>query len=427
MPRNTHFSDVVLCFVPECKCGPVDVLFVLDSSESIGLQNFMIAKDFIIKVIDRLLRDEHFTPGESHVGVVQYSHDKTQELVALGDANIDNIGALKEAVKNLRWIAGGTYTGEALQFTRDNLAQRFTSEKRVAIVITDGRSDILRDQTPLSALCGFNTQVVPLGIGDIFQGPPNPEQLSTISCGGVSIQRENFAELLDDTFLQSVVSEVCKGGYSNCGLVLQKVAISFSGPTDITLVVDSSTSVGSRNFNTTKKFVKRLAERFLSAAKPTEDAVRVSVVQYSGRTQQKLEVPFEQNYTVIADSVDKMQFINDATDVNAALNYVTSLFRRSSRSGAKKRMLIFSDGNSQGITQSAIERAVQEARQAGIEIYVLVVGTQANEPNVRVLVTGKTAEYDVAFGERHLFRVPDYESLLRGVFYQTVSRKISVD
>lgn len=42
----------------ECKCGPIDILFVLDSSESIGLQNFEIAKDFIIKVIDRLSRDE---------------------------------------------------------------------------------------------------------------------------------------------------------------------------------------------------------------------------------------------------------------------------------------------------------------------------------------------------------------------------------
>lgn len=30
------------------------------------------------------------------MGVVQYSHDSTQELVAMGDANIDNIGALKQ-------------------------------------------------------------------------------------------------------------------------------------------------------------------------------------------------------------------------------------------------------------------------------------------------------------------------------------------
>jgi hypothetical protein len=42
----------------ECKCGPIDILFVLDSSESIGLQNFEIAKDFIIRVIDRLSKDE---------------------------------------------------------------------------------------------------------------------------------------------------------------------------------------------------------------------------------------------------------------------------------------------------------------------------------------------------------------------------------
>lgn len=42
----------------ECKCGPIDILFVLDSSESIGLQNFEIAKDFVVKVLDRLSRDE---------------------------------------------------------------------------------------------------------------------------------------------------------------------------------------------------------------------------------------------------------------------------------------------------------------------------------------------------------------------------------
>lgn len=39
---------------------------------------------------------EQFDQRESRVGVVQYSHDNTQEIVALGDANIDTIGALKE-------------------------------------------------------------------------------------------------------------------------------------------------------------------------------------------------------------------------------------------------------------------------------------------------------------------------------------------
>uniref|UniRef100_A0A8C3N4S3 Collagen alpha-1(VI) chain n=1 Tax=Geospiza parvula TaxID=87175 RepID=A0A8C3N4S3_GEOPR len=420
----------LLCLAPECTCGPVDLLFVLDSSESIGLQNFQIAKDFIIKVIDRLSKDERvkFEAGESRVGVVQYSHDNTQELVAMGDANIDNIGALKQAVKNLQWIAGGTYTGEALQFTKDNLLRRFTSDKRVAIVITDGRSDTLRDPTPLNSLCDV-TPVVSLGIGDIFRNPPNPDHLNDIAClsrptrPGLSIQRDNYAELLDDTFLQNITSYICQE--KKCPDYT--CPITFTGPADITLLVDSSTSVGSKNFETTKKFVKRLAGRFLEASKPTDDSVRISVVQYSGRNQQKVETQFQYNYTVIAKAIDNMEFMNDATDVNSALQFITEMYRRSARTAAKKRVLVFSDGHSQGITARAIERAVQDAQKADIEIYVLAVGSQANEPNIRVLVTGKSADYDVVYGERHLFRVPDYTSLLRGVFYQTVSRKIAVD
>ncbi|KFZ62872.1 Collagen alpha-1(VI) chain, partial [Podiceps cristatus] len=425
-PDECEILDIIMkmCSCCECTCGPVDLLFVLDSSESIGLQNFQIAKDFIIKVIDRLSKDERvkFEAGESRVGVVQYSHDNTQELVAMGDANIDNIGALKQAVKNLKWIAGGTYTGEALQFTKDNLLRRFTSDKRVAIVITDGRSDTLRDPTPLNSLCDV-TPVVSLGIGDIFRNPPNPDHLNDIAClsrptrPGLSIQRDNYAELLDDTFLQNITSYVCQE--KKCPDYT--CPITFTGLADITLLVDSSTSVGSKNFETTKKF------GFLEASKPADDSVRVSVIQYSGRNQQKVEAQFQYNYTVIAKAIDNMEFINDATDVNAALQYVTRLYQRSSRTGAKKRVLVFSDGNSQGITARAIEGAVQEAQQAGIEIYVLAVGSQANEPNIRVLVTGKSTDYDVVYGERHLFRVPDYTSLLRGVFYQTVSRKIAVD
>ncbi|OWK50573.1 Collagen alpha-1(VI) chain [Lonchura striata] len=346
----------------------------------------------------------------------------------MGDANIDNIGALKQAVKNLQWIAGGTYTGEALQFTKDNLLRRFTSDKRVAIVITDGRSDTLRDPTPLNSLCDV-TPVVSLGIGDIFRNPPNPDHLNDIAClsrptrPGLSIQRDNYAELLDDTFLQNITSYICQE--KKCPDYT--CPITFTGPADITLLVDSSTSVGSKNFETTKKFVKQLSGRFLEASKPTDESVRISVVQYSGRNQQKVEAQFQYNYTVIAKAIDNMEFMNDATDVNSALQFITELYRRSARATAKKRVLVFSDGHSQGITARAIERAVQDAQKAGIEIYVLAVGSQANEPNIRVLVTGKSADYDVAYGERHLIRVPDYTSLLRGVFYQTVSRKIAVD
>lgn len=62
------------------------------------------------------------------------------------------------AIKKLRWMAGGTFTGEALQYTRDRLLPP-TQNNRIALVITDGRSDTQRDTTPLNVLCGPDIQV----------------------------------------------------------------------------------------------------------------------------------------------------------------------------------------------------------------------------------------------------------------------------
>lgn len=436
-PQECEILDIIMkmCSCCECKCGPIDILFVLDSSESIGLHNFEIAKEFIIKVIDRLSRDElvKFQPGQSHAGVVQYSHNQMQEHVDLRDPNIRNAQELKEAIKKLQWMAGGTFTGEALQYTRDRLLPP-TPNNRIALVITDGRSDTQRDTTPLSVLCGPDIQVVSVGIKDVFGFVAGSDQLNVISCQGlasqgrpgISLVKENYAELLEDAFLKNITSHICidkKCPDYTC-------PIKFSSPADITILLDGSASVGGHNFETTKRFAKRLAERFLGArADPAQD-VRVAVVQYSGRGQQRPEraaLQFLRNYTVLAGTVDAMPFFNDATDVNDALGYVTRFYREASSGAARKRLLLFSDGNSQGATAAAIEKAVQDAQQAGIEVFVLAVGPRVNEPHIRVLVTGKAAEYDAAYGERHLFRAPSYQALLGGVFYQTVSRKVAQD
>lgn len=437
-PDECEILDIIMkmCSCCECKCGPIDILFVLDSSESIGLQNFEIAKDFIVKVIDRLSKDElvKFEPGQSHAGVVQYSHNQMQEHVDLRDPNIRNAQDLKEAIKKLQWMGGGTFTGEALQYTRSRLLPP-TPNNRIALVITDGRSDTQRDTTPLSVLCGPDIQVVSVGIKDVFGLAAGSDQLNVISCQGlapqgrpgISLVKENYAELLDDGFLKNITAQICidkKCPDYSC-------PITFSSPADITILLDGSASVGSHNFDITKRFAKRLAERFLTASRtdPGQD-VRVAVVQYSGTGQQRPEraaLQFLQNYTVLANTVDSMDFFNDATDVMDALGYVTRFYREASSNAAKKRLLLFSDGNSQGATPAAIEKAVQEAQRAGVEIFAVVVGRQVNEPHVRVLVTGKAAEYDVVFGQRHLFRVPSYQALLRGVFYQTVSRKVALD
>lgn len=38
----------------EKRCGALDVVFVIDSSESIGYTNFTLEKNFVINVVNRL-------------------------------------------------------------------------------------------------------------------------------------------------------------------------------------------------------------------------------------------------------------------------------------------------------------------------------------------------------------------------------------
>uniref|UniRef100_A0AAZ3SM65 VWFA domain-containing protein n=1 Tax=Oncorhynchus tshawytscha TaxID=74940 RepID=A0AAZ3SM65_ONCTS len=408
-----------------CKCGPLDLAFIVDSSESIGSTNFALAKDFIITVIDRLIKDQqvHFGFNESRVGVVQYSGDGAQEAVRLGDPNINTLTELKQAVRDLRWLAEATYTGEALQFSLTNMIDRLQQENRVVLVLTDGRSDITRDKTPLNTLCGKGIKVGGLGVKDYSGRQPNHEQLSAVVCTsdpkpGFSFVLENFAELLDDSFLQNLTTRICED--KKCPNY--KCPISFSGDTDIVLMMDSSASVGQRNFDSSKTFVKRLAERFLSAERSGRAAVRVAVGQYS--RERRMEAELTSNLTLLTSKIEAATFQNDGTDVTKAMAFAMEKFQMSGGGNRKRKLVLFSDGRSQGVTEAMLEKRVRLVSEAGVELYVITVGNQVSEANLRSLVS-RGRSYDVTYAQRHLFRVPDYPSLLRGVFYQTVSRRVS--
>lgn len=43
-----------LCADCEKRCGALDIVFVIDSSESVGLTNFTLEKNFVINTINRL-------------------------------------------------------------------------------------------------------------------------------------------------------------------------------------------------------------------------------------------------------------------------------------------------------------------------------------------------------------------------------------
>lgn len=421
--------DIIMrmCSCCECKCGPLDLAFIVDSSESIGSTNFALAKDFIITVIDRLMKDQQVRFGfnESRIGVVQYSGAGAQEVVKLGDPNISNLVELKEAVRNLRWLAEATYTGEALKYSLTEMIDKLKQKNRVVLVLTDGRSDTLRDQVPLNTLCGKGIKVGGLGVKDYSGRQPNQEQLGEVVCTndptpGFSFVLNNFAELLDDTFLQNLTARICED--KTCPSY--KCKISFAEDTDIVIMMDSSNSVGQRNFETTKKFVHLLADRFLTAERPRRSTVRVAVGQYSQTP--RMEVELTSNLTQLTNQIEAATFQNEGTDVTGAMSFALERFQiRGPGANKKRKLVLFSDGRSQAVTTAMLEKRVRQLSDAGVELFVIAAGSYVNEINLRYMVSRGRSD-DVTYAGDHLFRLSQYPSLLEGVYYQTVSRKVSM-
>lgn len=126
-----------------CRKTPLELVFVIDSSESVGPDNFDIIKDFVNALIDRASVSQDTT----HVGVVLYSHINTV-VVNLGqEATRDKI---KSAVRSMTYLGEGTFTGSAIQQANQVFKAARVGVKKVAIIITDGQAD-KRDSVSLDS------------------------------------------------------------------------------------------------------------------------------------------------------------------------------------------------------------------------------------------------------------------------------------
>ncbi|POI30544.1 hypothetical protein CIB84_005706, partial [Bambusicola thoracicus] len=211
----TYVRETCGCCDCEKRCGALDIMFVIDSSESIGYTNFTLEKNFVVNVVSRLgsiAKDPKSETG-ARVGVVQYSHEGTFEAIKLDDERINSLSSFKEAVKRLEWIAGGTWTPSALQYAYNKLIKESRREKAqvFAVVITDGRYDPRDDDKNLGALCGRDVLVNTIGIGDIFDQPEQSETLVSIACNQPQrVQKMRlFSDLVAEEFIDKMEDMLC--------------------------------------------------------------------------------------------------------------------------------------------------------------------------------------------------------------------------
>ncbi|KAI8478879.1 hypothetical protein Bbelb_433990 [Branchiostoma belcheri] len=93
----------------------VDIVFLIDSSESVRSGGFETSKEFVISVAENF----DFAQDATRIGVVTFSNSGLQVTeVRLNE--FDNRDDFVAAVRAIDYDRGGTYTGEALDYVRTN-------------------------------------------------------------------------------------------------------------------------------------------------------------------------------------------------------------------------------------------------------------------------------------------------------------------
>ncbi|NWQ75059.1 MATN2 protein, partial [Columbina picui] len=123
-----------------CTEGPVDLVFVIDGSKSLGEDNFEIVKQFVLGILDAL----EISPKAARVGLLQYSTEVRTEFTL---RQFSSAKDMKKAVSQMKYMGRGSMTGLALKqmfersFTETEGARPFSANvPRISIVFTDGRA-----------------------------------------------------------------------------------------------------------------------------------------------------------------------------------------------------------------------------------------------------------------------------------------------
>ena len=220
-----HFGVVYLLHVGDCSRALVDLVFVVDSSGSVGAENFDHVLSFINAIINK------FNVGKNGVRIALTRFSSIGESIF--NLNTDfNKASIQNRVNNTDFVGGGTDTAGGI---RDMHFKQFTSAngdrpnvQNIAIIITDGRSSD-NAMTISEAIDARNDGIDIVSVG-ISHGVDENELRQMSS--SPQIEGQNYWRSVDFDQLDTIVDEI----------VEQTCSVIDSGKKD-SLIVRWSTSI----------------------------------------------------------------------------------------------------------------------------------------------------------------------------------------
>nr|XP_034985428.1 collagen alpha-6(VI) chain [Zootoca vivipara] len=357
-----------ICAVEACKEKKADILFLVDSSSSIGPENFVKMKDFMIDLVSK----SDIGPDRVHIGSVQFS-GRSQEEFRLNQysSKRDVIGA----IGRMSPMGQNTLTGGALRFVSDYFKPTKGARphvKKILILITDGEAqDEVRG--PAEALRDQSVVIYSLGV---FSA--NKTQLVEISG-----KPEMVFYVEDFDVLKHLEREILFGicsPYDECRRIERL---------DIVFVIDGSGSIDPKEYDIMKDFMIALVKK----SDVSQDRVQFGAVKYSAEPETFFFLNTYSTKSEIIEAIQNDKPIGTTTYTAKALRHSEGLF--SEEHGSRKRrsvpqvLIVITDGDSHDAAE--LDEVSRKLRAHGIVIYA--IGIERAKPGELLTMAGSEDKY----------------------------------
>ncbi|KAK3599021.1 hypothetical protein CHS0354_012500 [Potamilus streckersoni] len=410
---SEYYCDCPLGFAGkncELKCdAKADIVFLLDSSGSVGHVDFRKVKDFAYRMIDDLnIGKEH-----TRVGLVAYS-SRSRHGFYLKDY-YDKY-QLQNAISSIEFEYGKTNTADGLRHVREKLFSSLVGDRPDAqnfvVVITDGLSNIKSDQTIAEAdlLKSNGVHVYAIGIGKfdryeidkIASAPADKNafiledyaSLATISsdiiratCKDSTVCDENPCRN-DGRCEPTINGPVCKctGGYR--GNYCEMSCVSRK---DIIFVLDSSSSVGEENFELALEFVSSVVEELSRGGSDN----RYAMITFSNDVQIVFSLGRYSSAGIVLNAIKYTRYRPGSTNTAGGLRTVLEISspEYGDRKDVDNIVMLVADGQSNVNTQDTIP-AADDLKKTGAKIITIGVGL-SNYNELESISSGSENVYKV--------------------------------
>ncbi|XP_070777830.1 collagen, type XXVIII, alpha 1a [Enoplosus armatus] len=193
----------------KCQESPLELVFVIDSSESVGPENFELVKDFVNALVDRVS-----VSGEARrIGVVLYSH---VDMVVVSLQQQSSQDDVKAAVRKMPYLGEGTFTGSAIHRANQLFKASRPGVRKVAVVLTDGQADprdIMQFEETATEAHAKGTEMFVIGVAN--KTDPLYEEFRAEMNVIASDPDEEHVYLIDDfrslpTLESKILSRICE-------------------------------------------------------------------------------------------------------------------------------------------------------------------------------------------------------------------------